>query len=134
MLSFFVLFQCLECHEQFLIEFLFHAVLSQVINGGSPAVLLIGSQWEFIGLFGLFLVLLVEVSVPFGLLVVAILVDFEFVKLMGLIESIIIFAKDVEVGRNGFLLSDLLELYISSYMKYITLSLSNKGVTLSCSL
>ena len=128
--SFFTLLQSLESHKQFLVEFLFHAVFwGQVINGRSPAILLIGSQRELICLFGLFLIFLIEMSIPLGLLVIAILVGFELVKLMSLLKSIIIFPEDVEVGRNGFLLSDLLQLNISSNMKHTALFLSFKRLT-----
>jgi len=69
----------------------------QIIDGLSPTILLVGCQRELISLFGLFLILLVKVPVPLGLWIIAILVDFEFIELMGLIESIIIFPVDVEV-------------------------------------
>ena len=63
-------------------------------------------------------------SISLGFLVVAVLVDFKLVELMGLGLSLILFAVDVEIVRDGFLLGDLLKINIGTHQQNITLMLS----------
>ena len=83
-------------------------LIVEVINGLSPSILLIGCQRKLISFFDLSLFFHVEVSISFSFLVVAVLIDLEFIKLMSFMKSIIIFTVDVEISGNGLFLGHLL--------------------------
>ena len=53
---------------------------------------------------------------------------------MGLLETIVVFAIDGEVGGNGFVLSDLLKLDVGSVHQSLALFLGRGRDTLTCSL
>ena len=89
-------------------------LIVEVINGFSPSILLICCQRKLVSFFDLSLFFHVEVSIPFSLLVVAVLIDLELIKLMGFMKSIIIFTVDVEISGDGLFLGYLLEMNISS--------------------
>lgn len=97
---------------------------AQVVDGLPPSVLLVGSEGELVGIFDLSFLFDVEMSISLGLLVVAVLVDFKLVELMGLGLSLVLFAVDVEVVRDGLLLGDLLKMNIGAHQQNIALMLS----------
>jgi hypothetical protein len=124
-----------EGHEEFLIEGLFDSVVgSEVVDGLPPAVLLVGSEWELVGVLGGRFLLDVKVPVALGLLVVVVLVLFEFVELVDGLESVIVLAVDGHVVGDGFVLRDLLQLDSRADQQHAALFLGRGRSTLTCSL
>lgn len=95
---------------------------------------MVGSQRKFVRIFDLRFFFHIEMPIPFSFGIVVILILFEFVELMGLLESIIIFAINGHVTGNGLILGDLLEFDVGSDHESVALFLNGWMGTLTCSL
>lgn len=80
----------LEGHEQFLIESLLNSMIRcQIVNRLPPAVLMIRSDWKFVGFLRIQLLFHMKMAIPFGFLVVVILIFLKLVQLMSLLQAMI---------------------------------------------
>ena len=105
-----------------------------MVNRLPPSVLLVGSKWKRIDVFGLGLLLDIEMPISFSLLVIVILFLLQLVQLMHFFQAFVIFAINRHVACYWLLLAYLLKFYRCIGMQDLSLFLYLVTRTFTCSL